>query len=44
MIVGGGGRGDMGGREEGKEIEGPVSGTVRDRREVQRVRKLNKNM
>jgi hypothetical protein len=37
-------KGDLEGREDRKEIKGAVSGTERDGREVQRVRKLNKNM
>ena len=32
-------RGNLGGREEEEEIRGAVSGTVGDKREVQRVRK-----
>lgn len=36
--------GDLRGREEGEEIRWLVSGTEEDRREVQRVRKSNKNM
>jgi hypothetical protein len=36
--------GDLGEREEGEEIRQEVSGTGGDMREVQRVRKSNKNM
>jgi hypothetical protein len=42
--MGGRGRGDMGGKEEREEITGVVSATVGDGRELQRVRKFNKNM
>jgi hypothetical protein len=35
MIMGGGGMGDM--REEKEEVEGAVSGTGLDRRELKRV-------
>jgi hypothetical protein len=35
------GEGEQGGRKEGEEIRVAVSGTKRDVREVQRVRKLN---
>jgi hypothetical protein len=41
MIEGYGGREVLGGREEGEEIKGALSGTGGDRREVQRVKKLN---
>ena len=41
---GGGERGDLGGKEEGEGIREEVSGTEGNRRKVQRVRKLNKNM
>ena len=34
---------DKGGKKEGEEIKDSVSGTGRDLREVQRVRKSNKN-
>jgi hypothetical protein len=37
------GEGDKGGRKEEEEIRVAVSGTRGDVREVQRVRKLNKN-
>lgn len=37
-------RGNMGGREEEEEKMGAGAGIGGDRREAQRVRKLNKNM
>jgi hypothetical protein len=39
MIMGGLREGCLGGREKGEEINGTVSGSGGDRREVQRVRK-----
>jgi hypothetical protein len=44
MIVGCGGRGDLGRREEGEKTRWAVSGTREDGRKIQRVRKWNKNM
>ena len=46
LLQEGEGEGDLRGREDGEEIRGglAVSGTGRDGREVQRVRKSNKNM
>jgi hypothetical protein len=40
MIMGGGGDGDLGGREEGEEIKGQYQ----ELEEIQRIRKSNKNM
>ena len=39
-----GGRGRKGGRGEGEGKGGTDSGTGRDRREVQRARRMNRNM
>jgi hypothetical protein len=45
MIPGGGGRGYLGGREEGEEIRGSIIRYWREwERELQKLRKLNKNM
>ena len=44
MILGGGGREDLRGREKGERVRGVVSGTGQDGREVQRVKRSKKNV
>jgi len=44
MVLGGEGSWDLGGREEEEETTETLSLTGGDRKEVQRVRKSNKNM